>query len=248
MTAAPASAVNPPQSQPSRIVNTFIAPGRAFAGLRDARAWWMAWLLIAATSILFFYAIDMKIGMDQVMQQEFARNTRASDRMERIPPEQKAQVLQRAAGVSRVIGYAAPVTSLVIFLAIAGVLAATFNFGLGAEVPYGVALAITVYGMLPQAIKNLLGTAALMLGANTEGFNLHNPVASNPAAFLDPAGSKFLYTICTGLDLFTLWSVVLLGIGFAAQSKIRRSLAVATVAACLVVMKLVQAAWAVFTG
>ena len=55
-------------------------------------------------------------------------------------------------------------------------------------------------------------------------FNLMNPLAFNPAAFMDPkTTSKFLYTIASGCDLFIFWAMLLTAIGLKAAAGKRLS-------------------------
>ena len=55
-------------------------------------------------------------------------------------------------------------------------------------------------------------------------FNLINPLAFNPAAFMDPINSsKFLYTLAMSLDLFTIWGILLTAIGLKAAAGKRLS-------------------------
>ena len=55
-------------------------------------------------------------------------------------------------------------------------------------------------------------------------FNLMNPLAFNPAAFMDPkTTSKFLYTIASGCDLFIFWGMLLTAIGLKAAAGKRLS-------------------------
>jgi len=68
-------------------------------------------------------------------------------------------------------------------------------------------------------------------------------VASNPAYFMDPTQSKLLYAMASALDVFVIWSIVLMGIGFAC-SKVKRSTAIFIVAGWYVLYKLAGAALA----
>jgi hypothetical protein len=56
---------------------------------------------------------------------------------------------------------------------------------------------------------------------------------------MDPMGNKFLYGMASALDVFVIWSIVLLGIGFACNSKVNRSTAIAIVAGWYLLYKLV---------
>jgi hypothetical protein len=230
-------------SQPARIVNTFIAPSKTFGDLHKSASWWMAWLLMLIVSYGFIYTIDQKIGMDQVTQNEIAKNARAAARMEQMSPEQRTKAIETSAKITRIVYYVAPVLGLLFYVLVAAVLLGTFNFGLGTAVPFKTALAITVYAFLPSAVGGLVGMIG-MLGVNPEGFNARNPIASNPAYFMDPTAHKFLYGMASALDIFSLWTVVLLGIGFSCQSKTKRSTAITVVLGWFILIKLVGAAWA----
>jgi hypothetical protein len=48
-------------------------------------------------------------------------------------------------------------------------------------------------------------------------FDMRNPLMFNPGAFLDPTtASKGLYSLASSLDLFTIWKLILIGIGIKA--------------------------------
>ncbi len=245
MDSATAPALSAPEmSQPHRIVNAFVAPSKAFHGLERNASWWMAWLLISIVSLAFVWVIDTKIGMDEIARIEMAKNSRQAEQMEKMSPEQRQKALQLSATITRVVTYAVPVTILIVSLIIAAILMATFNFGFGAEVPFKVALAIVFYGTLPNLISSVLATASVALGANPEGFNIRNPIASNPAYFMDANAHKFLSGLVSAVDIFSLWCVVLLGIGFACQSKVKRSTAILTIFSWFLLYKLGAAALA----
>ena len=43
-----------------------------------------------------------------------------------------------------------------------------------------------------------------------------NPVATNLAAFLPDDSAKWLVALCKSLDIFTIWTLILIASGFAA--------------------------------
>ena len=55
---------------------------------------------------------------------------------------------------------------------------------------------------------------------------------------MDPSGNKFLYGMASALDIFVIWSIVLIGIGFACNSKVKRGNAIALVAGWYLIYKL----------
>jgi hypothetical protein len=129
------------------------------------------------------------------------------------------------------------------FLIATVVLWATFKFASGAETTFGQAYAITMYGSLPGIVGGMLGIVSLFAGVNPEGFDINNPVGTNLAYYLDPTTtSKFVHSFASVLDVISIWSVILMGIGYACTSKVKRSTAIAIVAGWFVVFKLVSAA------
>jgi Yip1-like protein len=238
---SPSPAVIPesaPLSEGGRIVDTFIAPSKTFTDLRRNASWWVPWLLISAFSLLFVFAMGRQIGFEQISKNSIAQSSRA-EQFEKLPADQQAKQIQISSTIARYISYSLPVLNLIIFVIIAAVLMATFNFGAGASVPFKTSLAIVIYGSLPGIIGAVLGIISMFSGIDPAGFNARNPVATNPGYFMDPMGNKFLYGMASALDVFVIWSIVLLGIGFACNSKVKRSTAIAIVAGWYLLYKLV---------
>jgi Yip1 domain len=230
----------PGLSEPARIINTFIAPSKTFLDIRQNGSWWVPWLLISIFSIAFWIVVDKKVGFDQV-----ARTTMTNNKQfEQQSPEQQARTLSLVTTFTKYSGYLSPVFVLLITLIVAVVLWITFNFTMSAEIPFGRAMAIVLYGWLPTLIGAILSLIAVWFG-DPEGFRIDSPVGTNPAHFMDPqTTSKFVLGMLSSLDVIGLWIVILIGIGFALNAKKRLSLgsSIGIVAGWYFVWKLVSAA------
>jgi len=66
----------------------------------------------------------------------------------------------------------------------------------------------------------LIAILAIAVGGG-EAFTFQNPVASNLSGLVDPS-SHFLYSIATSIDVFTIWTLVLTGIGISCLTKLKR--------------------------
>jgi hypothetical protein len=118
---------------------------------------------------------------------------------------------------------------------------ATFKVGFSADTTFSQAYAIGMYAGLPGIIGAILGIISLFAGVNPEGFDINNPVGTNLAYYLDPdTTGKFLRGMASSIDLITIWSIVLIGIGFASTSKVKRSTAIMVVAGWYLLYKLVS--------
>jgi hypothetical protein len=241
-----------PEAQPSaklsamsRMVNTFIAPSQTFSDLKHHTTWtsWIApWLLIAVLSVAYVAVVGQKVGFEQVMRNQLRLSPARAEQLEKLPPEQRARQMDISVKITRVFSFTAPIFNLIFALIIAGVLMATFNFGVGAEVPFKTSLAIVMYSFLAGTLKAVLAIVSLLAGSDPEGFLIQNPVATNPGYFMDAVGSPFLYALASALDVTTIWSLVLCAIGFSCVSKMNKGTTMSVVFGWYVVFTLAGAA------
>lgn len=216
-----------PLSEVERVVDTFVAPSKTFSDLRRNANWFVPWLLLAIASVAMVLVVDKKLGMEKVVENQMALQPKAAARLDQLTPEQRASQIQTIVKFNRVIGYAYPVVLVVILAIIAAVLMATFNFGLGAELSFNQSLAVSMYASLPGILKALIAMLAIAVGGG-ESFTFQNPVASNLSGLVDPS-SHFLYSIATSLDIITIWTLVLTGIGFSCLTKVKRGVCLGVV-------------------
>jgi len=238
----PASPAPTPQSAPlsegARIANTFVAPSKTFTDLRRSASWWGPWLLISIFSMLFIYAMGRQVGFEQISRNQVAHSSRA-EQFEKLPADQQAKQIQLSSKIIRYFAYGSPVMILFYFLISTLVLWTTFKIAAGAETTFGQAYAIVMYASLPGIVGAILGIVSLFAGIDPEGFDVNKPVGTNLAYYLDPASTgKFVHGMASALDVITLWTIVLLGIGFASTSKVKRSTAITIVAAWYLVYKI----------
>lgn len=128
----------------------------------------------------------------------------------------------------------------------AAVLMAVFNFMLAAEVPFKRALAVVFYSFFTWNLATILLTVSVLVSGDANTIDLSNPMPTNPAFFMDPLGNKFIYAIVSSIDIFRIWVVILLGLGFATASSNRKpakGTAITTMFVIYAVLVLVGAAW-----
>ncbi|MFZ2001219.1 MAG: YIP1 family protein [Candidatus Sulfotelmatobacter sp.] len=225
-----------PLSEGARIVNTFITLSKTFTDLHRNANWWGPWLLISIISLLFVHSMDRQIGFDQITKNEIGHSSRA-DQFDKLPADQQAKQIRFSSSLIRYLSYGIPVMILFYFAITGLVLWATFKFGTGANVSYKTAYAIVFYAALPGVIGSVLGAISVFAGVSPEGFNVNNPVATNPVYFMDPTANKFLYGMASALDVIAIWTIVLLGIGFSCNSKVKRTTAIVIVARVVFILE-----------
>ncbi len=233
-----------PLSEPARILNTFIAPAKTFSDLQRNASWGGPFLLIAVVTLLFSVVMGRQIGFDQISRNEIAKSPRRAEQIEKLPADQRARQMELSAAITKYASYGAPVSAFIAYLIMAGVLLGVFKLGADTNVSFKTALAIVIYGSLPWVIHALLGVLSMLAGMDKEGFNVRNPVGTNPAYFMDPSGNKFVLVMASAFDVIAIWSIVLIGIGFACNSRVKRSTAIGLVAGVFFLYKLFGASLA----
>jgi hypothetical protein len=237
-----------PLSEGQRLINTFFAPGKTCTDLRRNASWWAPFLIIAIVSLLFVYVVDQKVGFQKVSENLIQLQPKQADRIDRLPADQRQKVMQQQATVTRIISYAAPVIVLGVYAIFTAVLFATLKFGASADLKYKTLFALIVYTRLPQLLATLLAIVSLLAGVSGDGFNIQNPVATNPGYFIDPSGSAVLRALLTPLDVFTIWTLILTAIGITRIGKVKRNTAFAVVFGWFAVVALVRVALAAATS
>lgn len=213
----------PGLSEPQRLINVFIAPRKTFEDLKRNPSWWVPWVIAAVFGIISAFLIGQKIDLERLAQHRAEQSKFAQQRLEQLTPAQREQAMRAQGSILKVTLYIRPIFGLLGGLIMAAVLMAVYNFALGAEVPFQRAMAIVFYASLPLLVKVVLLWLNLFVSSDPSGIDPDiNPIATNPAFFMDPLANKFLYYLASGVDVIAIWVTVLLGIGFATASSNRK--------------------------
>jgi hypothetical protein len=222
-----------------RLLYTFTAPAKTMTDLRRNASWWVPWLLVSIISVGFTYTLDKKIGWAQAIETQIQANPKAAAQIEQQTPGQREKTLKTQAAVASVIGYAAPLMTLLALVMLAGVLLGIFNFGFGARLRFGELMGVAAYSLLPSILNTLLIITVMFL-VPPDAFDVKNPIATNIGYFV-PNTMPFLKTLLGALDVFTLWQVFLLAVGVSQLSKVKKGTAFATIFALFFMVRLVSA-------
>lgn len=207
-------------SQVERVVDTYIAPKKTFDDIRRSASWWLPFLIGVVITYAFMFAVQSKVGWDQVVQNNLRENPKQMEQMEKAPPDQQAKTLRIITMTTKGIFIAFPLLTLIVAAICSGIFMLSCNFGLGGRGTYSQYLAVWMYAALPLAIHGLLTIILLFAGGGGENFRLDNPVGTNAGFYLDPTTSPWLIKLLTSFDLFQLWSLALLSLGCAAVARI----------------------------
>jgi hypothetical protein len=211
-------------TQWERVADTFTAPSKTFEDIKSGnKSWWMPLIIMALVGYIFFAAIYTKIGMQQVVDNQIRLDPKASERLAQAPPEQREMSTKISLYITEGIFIASPLMVMLIAAIVSLVLWGTINFAFAGKATFGGIFAVWFYASLPSIIKSLLGTVVVFAGMAPESFNIKNFAPTNLGAFLDPIETnKALYALATSLDVITIWTLVLMGMGIATVAGVKR--------------------------
>jgi hypothetical protein len=212
-------------TQWQRVTNTFTAPSTTFEDIkRGNKSWWLPFVIIAIVGYILFAAVFFKIGMTNVVDNQIRLDPKASERMANATPEQREMGSKISLYITEGVFIANPALVLAGVALLSLGLWATINFVFGGKATYGSIFTVWIFATLPTIMKTLLGVLVIFAGAAPETFNIKNFAPTNAAAFLNPLeANKVLYTLASSLDVVTIWTLVLLGMGTAIVAGVKRT-------------------------
>jgi hypothetical protein len=237
----------PGLSQLQRVVNVFIAPSKTFTDIRDhSRSWWLPFVIFSLVGYLFFAAVYTKIGMRQVFENQIQQDPKTQERMASQTPEQRELGAKIAVGITEGIFIANPLLLLGGIALLSLGLWGTINFIFGGKAKYGHIFAAWMFAGLPGIIKPILGTILIYMGVAPDSFNIKNYAPTNLAALMmNPVESnKALYALASSIDVVTIWSLVLLGMGTAIVAGTKRNSGYIAVFGWWALFVLISVGWA----
>jgi hypothetical protein len=220
--AAPAAGL----SQMERVTNTFSAPSKTFEDIkRGNKSWWMPFIILSIFGYVFFAAVSYKVGMQTVVDNQFKlMSEKQQEQMAQAPPAQREMSAKISLYVTEGVFIAGPIFLLVVAAIVSLVLWGTINFVFGGKATFGGIFAVWFFADLPSILKVLLGIIVMFAGGTPETFNIKNFAPTNVAAFLPVMETnKAIYALANSLDIVTIWSMILLGMGVAIVAGVKRS-------------------------
>jgi hypothetical protein len=216
-------------SLPTRILQVFVSPAKLF----DALAVTPKWLGAAAV------VVGLGLIVQAVIPVELIREMALSGLPPDASPEQVAAVEQFMGATQAVRWAATVIVPILLILFVSGFILLIWNAVLGGEQRYSSILACTSHSYIVWAVGGV-ATLPLLLARQDlrTTFSLH---LLTP--FLDD--SSYLYRFMAGLNLFGIWTMILLGIAVSRlYPKVSAGSACTVMVAAYVAMKAITAVFA----
>lgn len=211
---------SPPEQQASiweDFIDIFYAPGDVFERRRDGR-FALALVILAVLMTLLFFASQSVLT--EPMQAEFARAMEGQE----VSAEQM-EAMQRMSGIIGTVGF---LFTIPIGVLVTGAVLWLVGKIFGATATFAAAAMVATYAQAPKILQQV---AAIIQGMVLEPVTSLYHLTLSPARFMDPeATSDTMMALLGRLDVFVLWSAVLLGIGLHVVGRLPKSQAYAAAA------------------
>jgi len=214
------------QSGFNRMLGVLVAPAKAFAAIAERPTWVVALITLIAVSVMATVVVTPRIDMEKVMRDQIAQSGR------QVPNDVLDRQIEFAQKFRWVFAAVGLVAQPVIYLLVALVFWVLFRM-LGSELDFQRSFAVAVHGFLPGALAGLLSLPVILSQTTLDYERMRSGsfLFSNPGAFLGPDTAKPLVALLSSFDVFSIWSVVLLAIGYRIVGKVSRAAAVGGVVA-----------------
>ncbi len=212
-----------------RLIGVLVSPAKTFRSIAERPTWLvpLVVLLIVSTAVgvIANRRID-KNDLRQMVQQRIEKS-----RGGQATPEQVDQAMVFTEKANAIGPWLVPVIGTVVYLLIAGLFFLAFRFFSGSEVHYKTSFAVTLHGYLPALISGLL-TLPVVLSRphiNLKDAQSGNLLASNLGAFAPESLGPAMRSLLSSLDFFSLWTLLLLIIGYRIAAKVSTAAATTVV-------------------
>jgi hypothetical protein len=200
-----------------RIAGVLFAPATTFESIARRPDVLVPLIILLVVSVVSGVLIAGHVDFQAMAQEAMEQNPRASE----MPAEQMAKMTRFTASFMRVSAYAAPLFWLLALDGTAGAMLLGFRV-MGGEGNFKQAFSVTTYAWYPRLIKGVIATIILLSRKSNSIWEMQNPVRSNLGFLFAPKTQPVQFAIASSIDLFAIWSLVLLIIGFAAISQFSR--------------------------
>ena len=225
-----------------RIVGALFSPQATFQDIVRRPSWIAPIVLFSLLGLGFSWVMNQRVDWESFIRQQAEK----SSRFAQLSEEQKQRALAPQTKYAPIFAYVigllgAPLLALIL----ASVYLGAFNLFAGAGLRFAQSFGIAAHALLPTVIASVLGIITMLLKSRGE-VDPERLLASNVAVLLPGDAPRWQVALGSSLDIFWIWTLILLGVGFAAANpkKVSTGKGIGIVFAIWAVWLLVKVGWA----
>jgi len=231
--APPAPDAEPKPNPFQRIIGVLFSPDATFASIARRPDW--------VVPLVLLLLVAMAAGIIMAPHIDFGAAARESmEQQKNVSPEQIDKAVRISASIGKVFMYLAPVLSLIGLLVIAGVVLLAFRI-FGGEGDFKQAFSVTCYASIPSIIKSVVTLIIIVAkGGIIPAQALATIVRSNLGFLVDYKANPMAFALLSSFDIFSIWFLALLIIGFSYVARVSKVKAAVTIISLWVIVLLLK--------
>jgi hypothetical protein len=225
-----------------RLSGIYFSPSETFPAIGKAPKFVIAMILTGIIAAISSVALTNRIGMENLVRKQMEPMV---ERGWMTQEQADLAVQQSTTGVrgtiSKVQGPVFAAIGYGILILVVTALFKLISMVLGAENEFKQLLGVTAWTFLAISILHTALFLIVLYLKSPDDLDLFNPVGSNLGAVIGLVAEKapkFLKSLASWVDVFGIWRIALLSIGYAAVS---RKLKTGTAAICLLILYFIGA-------
>lgn len=205
-----------------RLVGVLLSPRRTFESIARRPSWAVALVVVVLLAVVAVWSAFVRIEPDSLLRSVAEQSGRE------LPASMDAESLHTMSMWSGVVG--AALFGPIIYLVAAGLFLVALRLS-GSDIDFRRTFSVTLHGMMPFAVAALLGIPVALAKdtVTLEEVQGGSLLASNLSLLAGDEASPLVLAVLSSVDLFSIWCIVLLVIGFGAVGRVSRAAAAASV-------------------
>jgi len=203
-----------PSNPFSRLIGVLFSPSRTFAEIARKPD-----LVVPAIVIIVVFVIAAIVTVPRL---DFEGVTREAIEAKNMSGPQAEQAVRFGVAIGKGIQYSLPLL-LIGILAVAALLYWLGVKLLGGEATYQQVFSVVLYGFTPVVIRQLVKIPIVLSKHDINPREAETMVRSSFAFLTSFKANPLLFAFLTRLDLFGIWSLILIVIGLAAASRLSKA-------------------------
>ena len=239
----------------ARLTNTLLSPGETFEDV-NRKPTWIAPMIIAIVTVVastFFFQWRVNPDWDSIMRNQTKKRMERSNQS--LTDEQMEQQIKIGKVIAKFVPLIVAVFTPIVYVVLAGIFALGLML-IQAKTTFKKILSVVAWTSAAVGIVMTVVTMASLMVRDEESLKSIDPtqgaiIPSNLGAFLSSGTSAVIKSLAGSIDIFTIWTLILLTIGFAAiagSRKIKTGNTATVVFGFWVVFVLLKAGWAAAFG
>jgi hypothetical protein len=224
------------------LVDMYFSPREAFTRILPAPR-----ILVPLVAYVLIVLGFTGVWMSKMDPHEFMKTQiEESPRADQMSAEQKAQIIETQAKFMGVAGWViGPVFIALMLVVISAVLMFVYRFFYAGEVSFKQSLAVVIWTFLAVSIVSVPVTLAVLALKGDWNIDPNQAVMANLGLLLDKStAAKPLWALATSIDVFVLWMVFLMAVGFGVACRKSTSSAIWGVGTAWALIVLCKVGWA----